>query len=159
MFFDIVLIICTERWMRYMSRNKKRFLGAALTVLVFLVSNSFSAPAFQSGFVPEAGQNPSFSQAAAPEQPSENVDELLYEGDFEHYAEASENQYSVDEILGDSNSQEFLDQQNNMPAEQRGYSKDDWNLILINKQHPVPEDYTFELGTITANMQLSLIHI
>ena len=158
MFFDIVLIICTERWMRYMNRNKKRFLGAALTVLVFLVSNSFSAPAFQSGltasgFVPEAEQNPSFSQAAAPEQPSENVDELLYEGDFEHYAEASENQYSVDEILGDSNSQEFLDQQNNMPAEQRGYSKDDWNLILINKQHPVPEDYTFELGTITANMQ------
>ncbi len=32
-------------------------------------------------------------------------------------------------------------------------SADDWQLVLVNKQHPVPEDYTFTLGTITGNMK------
>ena len=27
-------------------------------------------------------------------------------------------------------------------------SKDDWRLVLINKQHAIPEDYTFTFGTI-----------
>ncbi len=30
---------------------------------------------------------------------------------------------------------------------------DDWRLMLINKQHPIPEDYTFELVTIKGIMQ------
>lgn len=32
-------------------------------------------------------------------------------------------------------------------------SKDDWNLVLINKQHSIPEDYTFTLGTIKGGMK------
>ena len=28
------------------------------------------------------------------------------------------------------------------------FSREDWKLILINKQHSIPEDYTFELETI-----------
>ena len=31
--------------------------------------------------------------------------------------------------------------------------KDDWKLILINKQHPVPDDYEFTLGTIKGGME------
>lgn len=33
------------------------------------------------------------------------------------------------------------------------FSKDDWRLVLINKQHSIPEDYTFELGYITDKWQ------
>ena len=33
------------------------------------------------------------------------------------------------------------------------FSKDDWRLVLINKQHSIPEDYTFELGNITSTMR------
>ena len=36
------------------------------------------------------------------------------------------------------------------------FSKEDWKLVLINKQHPVPEDYAFTLGkikTIKGEMQ------
>lgn len=29
----------------------------------------------------------------------------------------------------------------------------DWRYILVNKQHPIPEDYTFELATIKGSMQ------
>ncbi len=33
------------------------------------------------------------------------------------------------------------------------FDKSAWYLVLINKQHPVPEDYTFTLGTIKGNMK------
>lgn len=31
--------------------------------------------------------------------------------------------------------------------------KSDWNLLLVNKQHPVPEDYSFPMGSISKNMK------
>ncbi len=34
----------------------------------------------------------------------------------------------------------------------KSFSKDDWKLILVNKQHPIPDDYEFPLGDINANM-------
>ena len=33
------------------------------------------------------------------------------------------------------------------------FDKEDWRLILVNKQHPIPEDYTFSLGSIGGNME------
>lgn len=33
------------------------------------------------------------------------------------------------------------------------FTKEDWRLLLINKQHPIPEDYTFELVTIKGSMK------
>ncbi|MDR2043608.1 MAG: M15 family metallopeptidase [Clostridium sp.] len=60
--------------------------------------------------------------------------------------------YDVDEILESRVLDDYI-----TGAEASGeapvFSKDDWRLILINKQHPIPEDYTFSLGTIKGNMQ------
>ena len=33
------------------------------------------------------------------------------------------------------------------------FDKDSWNLLLINKQHMIPEDYEFTLGTIKGTMR------
>lgn len=33
------------------------------------------------------------------------------------------------------------------------FDKSSWNLLLVNKQHPIPEDYTFTLGTIKGVMK------
>lgn len=33
------------------------------------------------------------------------------------------------------------------------FESDDWRLILINKQHPIPDEYGFELGIIKDNMK------
>lgn len=33
------------------------------------------------------------------------------------------------------------------------FSKSDWKLILVNKQHPIPEDYEFPIGDINSYMQ------
>ncbi|MDE6602066.1 MAG: M15 family metallopeptidase, partial [Lachnospiraceae bacterium] len=34
-----------------------------------------------------------------------------------------------------------------------GFDQSDWRLVLINKQHPIPEDYDFKLGTFTSGMR------
>lgn len=33
------------------------------------------------------------------------------------------------------------------------FDKSDWKLLLVNKQHTVPDDYTFTLGTIKGSMK------
>ncbi len=82
----------------------------------------------------------------------DNQEELLLTETAENEHSGKDAQYSADEILGNSHSQELLNR-NNKVTDRDGFSKDDWNLILVNKQHPVPEDYTFEMGTITAAMK------
>jgi len=36
---------------------------------------------------------------------------------------------------------------------QNSFFQDDWKLILINKQHPIPDDYDFELGKLSGRME------
>lgn len=38
-------------------------------------------------------------------------------------------------------------------ADGYAFSRDDWQLVLVNKNHPIAEDYTFTLGTIKGAMQ------
>lgn len=33
------------------------------------------------------------------------------------------------------------------------FDREDWRLVLINKQHPIPEGYSFNFGTIRGNMK------
>jgi D-alanyl-D-alanine carboxypeptidase len=33
------------------------------------------------------------------------------------------------------------------------FDSEDWRIMLVNKQHPIPDDYTFPLGTIKGNMR------
>jgi D-alanyl-D-alanine carboxypeptidase len=42
---------------------------------------------------------------------------------------------------------------NDASADSDGFSRSDWKLILINKQHHIPDDYTFTLGTIKGSMK------
>ncbi len=39
------------------------------------------------------------------------------------------------------------------PSDQYTFSRDDWQLVLVNKNHPIADDYTFTLGTIKGAMQ------
>ena len=45
---------------------------------------------------------------------------------------------------------------NSMISKNKDYSSFDksaWNLLLVNKQHPIPEDYSYTLGSISGNMK------
>ena len=55
--------------------------------------------------------------------------------------------YSMDEILAEN---EWNEADSRPSAENE---TEEWMTILVNKQHPIPEDYEFTLGTITGNLQ------
>ncbi|MDE7478580.1 MAG: M15 family metallopeptidase [Lachnospiraceae bacterium] len=61
-------------------------------------------------------------------------------------------QYSLDDIL---EANELSKEAGNTYSAKsgQGLSKDDWQLVLVNKQHPVPDDYTMTLGKIKGTMK------
>ena len=60
------------------------------------------------------------------------------------------NQFCVDDIL---NHNEYQERERVVASAETyadyEFDKNDWRLLLINKQHPVPEDYEVELGNIS----------
>ncbi len=165
------------RAIRYCKGNVKRFSMLAMALVFFVVYSSFSFPIFilvseESGqlYSEEAVSNNVFL-AEEEELNIEDVellddDEVLE--DFE-YNETSHgmtivDKFDADEILkftedrvskteSDSYEIKKSEQENAKNYEEYEFSKDDWRLVLINKQHSVPEDYTFELGYITSTMR------
>ena len=61
-------------------------------------------------------------------------------------------QFSLDDILEANEAKEQTFAVTDETAEQK-LTADDWRLLLVNKQHPVPENYTFTPGKITGNMK------
>ncbi len=148
MILFIVVIVAIDRIRIGILSNRKKLLGVSISFLVFLVSNSFSTPVFQY-------QTVAAVQAGTEIQNQEESDsqEILYTEELsEDFLDEEEGLYSVDEILQDSQINYYLDSESGL-SEGQSFSKDDWNLLLVNKQHPVPENHTFELGTIAGAME------
>ena len=153
MLFFIVSVVVIDRTRIYFMDNRKRLLGVAVSFLVFMVSNSFSTPAFQIQSMTmeelEESVEEGFEAAAESQDVYPNHEESNLTSDI---LETEEEQYSVDEILNNNNSKQWI-QNSGLTKDNGNFSKNDWNLLLVNKQHPVPEDYTFELGTIAGSMK------
>lgn len=168
----IGLAVCLllHRFAEYCRTGGKRFASALFVLCCFLVGNSFAYPVFymESGFISgeertETAVTDDSDIALVVEQElSEQELELIDDRDvLEGYDDAElhemdqADKYSIDEILNEN--QDILDKAtvNEAPAEEAqmetdelDFSKEDWRLILINKQHPIPDDYTFTLGNI-----------
>ena len=152
MILFIVFIVAIDRIRMSLLSNRKKILGVGISFLVFLVSNSFSTPAFQYQTVAYAEEDDKETLESQMQSESEDIyftDEMEFS---EEIMNEEESLYSVDEILENSQSNYSLDT-NDTLVEGQVFSKDDWNLLLVNKQHPVPENHTFELGTIAGAME------
>ncbi len=66
--------------------------------------------------------------------------------------ERSEAILALDDILEANEAKEQTSAVTDETVEQK-LTADDWRLLLVNKQHPVPENYTFTPGKITGNMK------
>ncbi|MBR0172610.1 MAG: M15 family metallopeptidase [Lachnospiraceae bacterium] len=56
--------------------------------------------------------------------------------------------------LGTANTESiYVDEHRNPGGKKNAFSADDWKLILVNKHHPIPEDYTFPIADINHYMQ------
>ncbi|MCM1111907.1 MAG: M15 family metallopeptidase [Muribaculum sp.] len=147
----------------YCRGNGKRFAMMALTLCLFVTYSSFSFPVFIAGNGGGADWRPEdvdsdVELAAEPELRPEDMELLMEEETLSEYeiwgeespydAEAGDT-YDASEILasleGRSRPKEQREQELSASGE---FSKDDWRLVLINKQHSIPDDYTVSLGTI-----------
>lgn len=166
----ICLAVCFLffRFTDYCKRGTKRFVCAVFILMCFMVGNSFAYPVFQNsgGFVAEGvnEQVPVVSEddsLTLTGDDSVNIDDvpLLEDDDVLDGYDTSEfhgmievDKYSLSEILEDGADMETETDTSDIQETELSlkpvFSKDDWKLVLINKQHPIPDDYEFSLGNI-----------
>lgn len=157
----------------YFRKGTKRFACAIFILACFMVGNSFAYPVFQkdSGFLNEEASDRTVvvsedSDITLAEEKSVEYDtiELLDDEDvLEGYSDAElhgmeeADKYSLEEILHENEEIGLIQQTDSEigkeisdDSRQKNYmfDADDWKLLLINKQHPIPDGYTVTLGTI-----------
>ena len=169
-----MIAITLYNFLFYFYRNAKRFTCLACIILFFVSSSSFSYPAMSLNisFAANTEIDENIEQAPevlSTEEVAESDAELVtaQDVDLEVLQEASEvvnpdaaeidNMVSVSEIL-DADIPVETDAEESRTLLSQGakevtFSSDDWKLILVNKQHPIPDDYEFSLGTISGSMQ------
>lgn len=147
----------------------KRYACTAFVLMCFMVGSSFAYPVFatEDGFIAEESDrtqsvkaDESVTLATENEATLQNMtildDDDVLNGydDAELHDIENVDRYSVDEILEEN---DVAEQETDLPKEEAEetvcFRTDDWRLVLINKQHPIPDDYTFTLGKIKENMQ------
>jgi len=165
----------------YFISNGKKYACIIAVCIFFVMSNSFSFPIFEEMNFSEQTML-AFVEDEAPlldeygisvERISANVDyvsdmeiiddeEALDEEIIDGYSNCElENmedvdKYTLDDILEENNVVSETDEETaevENIEEEYVFDKNDWRLLLVNKQHPVPENYTFELGTIKGAMK------
>ncbi len=158
----------------YFCRNAKRYTALACILLFFATSSSFSFPSLSStiSFASNLGLDETVATSEvvlSEEEVAESDAELAVSRkvDAEVLEEASEtvnpdaaeieNMVSVTDIL-ETDEEELTEVSEEAlavsePEGEVSFSSDDWKLILVNKQHPIPDDYEFKLGTISGNMK------
>lgn len=153
----------------YFVHNMKRF-GSILVVFVFFfISSSFTFdedggnldPALASEWA-EIQENYEYVPTTfdLPEVEVLDDDDVMEGYDNEELDVSADeiDQYSLDDILeaneiSKTTSASVSGTGSTYTSAVSHLSKDDWQLVLVNKQHPVPDDYAFELGTIKGSMK------
>lgn len=146
---------------KYFVGNMRRFGSLLATVLFFVVSSSFSFPTEVQEIVLVEEDNEEWTQIQENFEyhPMELNIETEYVLDDNDVIDGYDNnelevsseeidQFSLDDILS-ANEISVSEKK----TEKKELSLDDWNLVLVNKQHPVPEDYELNLGTIMGSMK------
>ena len=166
--FTIVL----DEFAKIFYKNPKKLLSIVCVLLCFISSSSFSYPVLPLNAIFVSGHNAAsvaistdqMPQASAPSQTAQAdaavayASDLLEDADYDEEQESGkvseQDQYHLADILGSENSDTITGQDSTATtaSEQENFSADDWKLILINKQHPIPDDYTFPMSNIKGNM-------
>lgn len=174
----IVVVLCCEKFIMKIASNSKRCVSLLAVCMVFMLSSSFTFPSLletEETVVTE--ELPTLEQLALDTEvtfltegeedaaPLEQKDiELLDDKDvLDGYDNTNLEQnfevdtYTLDDILEEGEHYDLepsaIPEESVAEPEQHTFDKSDWRLLLINKQHPVPADYTFTLGKIKGNMQ------
>lgn len=149
---------------KYVASNGKRFSCVALLLLFSVIGSSFAYPESlkqQNSTINMTGDDVMLvaeQELNTEEVASIEADNVENYDDVVLVTEEELDTYTLDEILDDNRDLVDMVQipvQNNESSDYKSFQfdTDDWKLILINKQHSVPENYEFPLGTIKGSMQ------
>lgn len=147
----------------YFVKNTKRFACVLAVFVFFITSSSFSflTEEEQLGIIMKTEEWAEIQQSYEYVPTTFNIpaneviddDDVIegYDNDELDVAASELDQYSLDDILAANEVTKGTGSTKNSSL--TNLSKDDWQLVLVNKQHPVPEDYSFTLGTIKGSMK------
>ncbi|MCR4754662.1 MAG: M15 family metallopeptidase [Lachnospiraceae bacterium] len=147
------IIIARKIW-QYTRRPVFRLINVVLICVVFIATSSFApvttvhADSITGEGVSEVEMTPDGMLVIEDELPQEEylLTEVTDEDDVASLDDLMEHLDEEVEIEQETDTEEGA-------YEGYEFDKSAWNLLLINKQHPVPDDYTFTLGTIKGNMK------
>ena len=156
----------------HLEHNCKRYISILAVAVIFISTSSFASPTLLSyseettalTIKMEGTAESDISFAAendtgTEENSIQNVDIIEDEDVLDGYdnealeSMAQVDTYSLEDILAEGEGYTAAATTGETSDEQVVFDKNDWKLLLVNKQHPIPEDYTFTLGKITGNMQ------
>lgn len=157
------LILGVYYVIRHFATNGKRYASIGFVIIFFMNSCSFSFAVFaeKTGFINaqetySAVVEDSDVKLAVEKEVNLEDQMLIEDEDIDIEYDVSEDiegidTYTIDDIL--ENTQDYQAQNSQTNEEEYVFEASDWRLVLINKQHPIPENYQFTLGTIKGSMQ------
>lgn len=155
----------------HFSHNVKRYTCLASILFFFVASSSFTYPeafTLNVSFVSEAGDDNTEGETL---YTADSLEEVALESDAvlaevkeidpeimitpdavsSEYEEAIDEQISYEE-LDLENMEDVAPEETPDVSGEIKFDPNDWKLILVNKQHPIPEGYEFPLGNINSTM-------
>ena len=121
-------------------------------VSAFLLNTSFAPPTF------EADNTGEMMVAVEDVEVIGNLlyldNELVEQLEDDYAADNKEDAASLDDLIEKSKETAGISlQSGTVQIDNAVFDKNDWKLLLINKQHTIPEDYEFTLGIIKGSMR------
>lgn len=158
----MVLVTLLYNIVFYFAYNTKRFASILVILIFFFVSSSFSflteSDSVELVYESEWAEIQEIYEYVPTtfhirEEKVLDDDDVLEGYDNEELDVSADkiDQYSLDDIREASAASRGMG--STYSSTNTKLSKDDWQLVLVNKQHPVPEDYAVTLGKIKGSMK------
>ncbi len=159
-----VMIIVNVIVLKFFSFHRRRLIvmgQLCLVTLVFLSNTSFAPPTFAYASVNAPIEE--HDDLVTVQKDELNEEDLIGQIEDEHASINTEDIANLDDLI--EKSKETVAETSDVPAgvvqtegtdravEKVTFDKSDWKLLLVNKQHTIPEDYEFTLGTIKGSMR------
>lgn len=144
-----VFVFLNTLW-RYIKRPVFRTVASMGICLIFICETSFDFLSHSSGMIDYDSLYLDYSV-----EEEANSDTFIEADEVFSHEEASAGAEMAgleDLLLNEENNAETVDEHTPANTEQV-FDKNEWSLMLVNKTHSIPEDYTFTLGTIKGSMK------
>ena len=155
-YLAVFLLIWSLFWSKFLAFHRRRLVIVAELCLVFTIftfSTSFAPPIFTSD---NDKTDSLVTNTLEEEYGFDDMEEDFFDEESlidEHVLiDPLEDTASLEDLIETSKATVVMPVEESTSSEVV-FNKSDWKLLLVNKQHTIPEDYEFTLGTIKGSMR------